>query len=91
MSSEHAEDLAHPVDWVLEGFSKADEFLRTRHAISREQILRLREVIEPDADDPWMLHCYAVPLEVWPAVDAILRCGPPDPELDYATAAYAAE
>ncbi|MEU8530068.1 hypothetical protein AB0C77_31495 [Streptomyces sp. NPDC048629] len=79
------------VVWVLEGYSKADEFLRTKYPISREQILRLREVIKPDADDAWMLYCYAVPVEVWPAVDAILRCGPPDPELDYFTSAYAAE
>ena len=77
--------------WVLQGYSKADEFLRTEFPISSEQVLRLREVITPDPDDPWMLHFYAVPTEAWPAVDAILRCGPPDPELDYLTGAYAAE
>ncbi|MER7955250.1 hypothetical protein [Streptomyces sp. NPDC096030] len=76
--------------WVLEGFSKADEFLRSEFPISREQILQLREVIEPDADDPWMLHCYPVPVSLWPKVDAILQCGPPDPELDYLTGAYSA-
>ncbi|MEU8525495.1 hypothetical protein AB0C77_07835 [Streptomyces sp. NPDC048629] len=77
--------------WVLEGYSKADEFLRTTFPVEPEQILRLRDVIEPDPDDPWMLYCYAVPVEVRPAVDAILRCGPPDPEPDYFTGAYAAE
>lgn len=79
------------VVWALEGYSKADKFLRTRYPVSREQILRLREVIKPDADDPWMLYCYSVPVEVWPAVDAILRCGPPDSELDYFTSASATE
>ncbi|MFE2319625.1 hypothetical protein ACFXC8_42225 [Streptomyces sp. NPDC059441] len=79
------------VVWALEGYSKADEFLRTECPISREQILQLREVIKPDADDAWMLHCYPVPVEVWPAVDAILRCGPSDPELDYLMGAHAAE
>ncbi|MFJ5936677.1 hypothetical protein AB9128_03775 [Streptomyces cinereoruber] len=79
------------VVWSLQGFSKADEFLRTEFPISREQILRLREVIEPDADDPWMFLGYEVPVEVWPAVDAILRCGPPDPGLDYFTGSYASE
>ncbi|MFJ5098715.1 hypothetical protein [Streptomyces sp. NPDC088557] len=77
--------------WVLHGYSKADEFLRTELPISREQILRLREVIKPDADDPWMFLGYPVPVEVWPEVDAILHCGPPDPELDYQTGCYAAE
>ncbi|WP_329622055.1 hypothetical protein OG357_17565 [Streptomyces sp. NBC_01255] len=78
------------VVWSLQGFSKVDEFLRTEFPISRDQILRLREVIEPDADDPWMFLCYAVPVELWPAVDAILQCGPPDPGLDYLTDCHAA-
>ncbi|MFD5336810.1 hypothetical protein ACFWJD_12580 [Streptomyces hawaiiensis] len=60
------------------------------HPISREQLLRLRELITPAADDPWMLYCYPVPVELWPAVDAILQCGPPLPDLDYLTGAYAA-
>ncbi|MER7515205.1 hypothetical protein [Streptomyces sp. NPDC126499] len=79
------------VVWSLMGFSKADEFLRTEFPISRDQIRQLREVIKPDADDPWMYLGYEVPLEVWPAVDAILHCGPPDPGLDYQTGSYAAE
>ncbi|MGA5192479.1 DUF7683 domain-containing protein [Streptomyces exfoliatus] len=79
------------VVWSLQGFSKADEFLRTEFPISREQIPQLREVIKPDADDPWMLLGYDVPVEVWPAVDAILQCGPPDPGLDYQTGSYASE
>ncbi|MFE1944874.1 DUF7683 domain-containing protein [Streptomyces massasporeus] len=78
------------VVWVLEGFSKADDTLRVEHPISREQFLQLREVITPAADDPWMLYCYPVPVELWPAVDAILGCGPPRPDLDYLTGAYAA-
>ncbi|MFI8823943.1 hypothetical protein [Streptomyces sp. NPDC053431] len=77
--------------WVLQGFSKVDEFLRTEFPISREQIVQLRKVITPDADDPWMFGCYEVPIELWPAVDAILRCGPPDPGLDYLTGCYAAD
>ncbi|MEU7718399.1 DUF7683 domain-containing protein [Streptomyces tibetensis] len=77
--------------WVLEGFSKVDDTLRVEHPISREQLMLLREVIKPDADDPWMIYCYRVPVEVWPEVDAILQCGPPSPELDYLTGAYAAE
>ncbi|MCT4356919.1 hypothetical protein M5362_27745 [Streptomyces sp. Je 1-79] len=79
------------VVWTLEGYSKADEFLRTQFPVSREQLLRLREVITPDPGDPWMLDWYPVPVEVWPAVEAILRCGPPDPGLDYFAGAYAAE
>ncbi|MFD8568014.1 hypothetical protein [Streptomyces sp. NPDC059639] len=79
------------VVWALEGYSKADEFLRTEFPISRAQVLALREVVEPDADDPWMLLCYRVTLEACPAVDAILQCGPPDPALDYVTSAYSAE
>lgn len=85
MSTEEPE-----VVWVLEGYSKADDTLRTEHPISREQILQLRDVITPDADDLWMLHCYPVPVELWPAVDAILQCGPPRPELDYLTGAHEA-
>jgi hypothetical protein len=87
MSTQEPDDVV----WVLEGFSKADDTLRTEHPISREQLLRLREVITPDADDPWLIHCYPVPVELWPEVEAILRCGPPDPELDYLTGAYRAE
>ncbi|MEU6068819.1 MULTISPECIES: DUF7683 domain-containing protein [Streptomyces] len=83
MSTEEP-DLA----WVLEGYSKADDTLRTQHPISREQILRLREVIRPDMDDPWMVHSYPVSDELWPAVNAILRCGRPHPELEYLTGAY---
>ncbi|MGW2786494.1 DUF7683 domain-containing protein [Streptomyces populi] len=75
---------------VLEGYGKADDTLRTEHPISRVQMLRLREVITPDADDPWMLHSYRVPVDQWPTVEAVLRCGPPDPELDYLTGAHAA-
>ncbi|MFD0148616.1 DUF7683 domain-containing protein [Streptomyces sp. NPDC055721] len=86
MSSEE-----HGVVWVLQGFSKVDEFLRTEFPIRREQILRLREVIRPDADDPWMHLGYNVPIENWPAVDAILQCGPPDPGLDYQTGTYSSE
>jgi hypothetical protein len=78
------------VVWVLEGYSKADDTLCTEYPISREQILQMRDVITPDADDPWMLHCYPVPIALWPAVDAILRCGPPHPELEYLTCAQAA-
>ncbi|MFJ6781314.1 hypothetical protein [Streptomyces yangpuensis] len=73
------------VVWSLDGYSKEDEFLRTQHIIRPELIVRLREVIKPDPDDPWMEYGYNVPLEVWPAVDAILQCGPPDPGLDYQT------
>ncbi|MEV4994134.1 DUF7683 domain-containing protein [Streptomyces niveus] len=79
------------VAWALEGYSKADELLRTEFLMSREQVLALREVVKPDADDPRMLLCYRVPLEAWPAVDAILQCGPPDPALDYVTSACSAE
>jgi hypothetical protein len=79
------------VIWALEGYSKEDDFLRTEYPITREQMLELREVIKPDADDPWMVYCYPVPVEVWPAVDSILRCGPPDPALDYLTGARRAE
>ncbi len=75
--------------WSLDGFSKEDEFLRTQRLISPEQIVKLREVIKPDADDPWMLYGYDVPLALWPAVDEILHCGPPDPNLDYQTSATA--
>lgn len=78
------------VVWFLEGYSKADDTLRTEHPISREQILRLRDVITPDADDPGMLHCYPVPVELWPAVDAILQCGPRRPDLNYLTGAHKA-
>lgn len=78
------------VVWVLEGYGKADDTLRTEHPISGEQMLRLREVIRPDADDPSMLRSYPVPVELWPAVDAIVRCGPPHPELDYLTGAHEA-
>ncbi|MGW1495592.1 DUF7683 domain-containing protein [Streptomyces sp. NPDC002402] len=85
MSTEEPEAV-----WALEGYSKTDDLLRTEHPISREQVLQLCEVVKPDTDDPWMLHCYPVPVEVWPAVEAILRCGPPDPTLDYLTGASAA-
>ena len=53
-------------------------------------MLRLREAITPDADDPWMINSYPIPVGTWLAVDAILRCGPPDPGLDYLTGAYKA-
>ncbi|MEU2913821.1 hypothetical protein ACWCQ0_23405 [Streptomyces massasporeus] len=43
----------------------------------------------PAADDPWMLYCCPVPVELWPAVDAMLGCGPPHPELDHLTGACA--
>ncbi|MFG2829134.1 hypothetical protein ACGFWI_16995 [Streptomyces sp. NPDC048434] len=79
------------VIWSLDGFSKQDEFLRTQHTISREQIIKLREVITPDADDPWMTYSYDVPLDAWPAVEEILQCGPPDPCLYYQTSAIAAD
>ncbi|MFF8413558.1 DUF7683 domain-containing protein [Streptomyces omiyaensis] len=85
------EEAPQGVVWFLEGFSKQDEFLRTRHPVTPEQISRLREVITPDEDDPWMQYCYDVPLSVWPAVEEILRCGPPDPGLDYQTGSYAAD
>ncbi|WP_455569670.1 DUF7683 domain-containing protein [Streptomyces roseolus] len=84
-----SEDLG--AAWVLQGFSKVDDLLRTEFPISREQIVRLREVITPDADDPWMFSGYDVPVESWPAVEAILHCGPPDPGLDYQTGCYAAD
>ncbi|MEU6978359.1 MULTISPECIES: hypothetical protein [unclassified Streptomyces] len=77
--------------WVLEGYRKADEFLRAEFPVSREQMLRLREVIEPDPDDPWMVLWYDVPVEAWPEVEAVLGCGPADPELDYQLGGYATE
>ncbi|MFH8712678.1 DUF7683 domain-containing protein [Streptomyces zaomyceticus] len=86
-----ATDELRDIVWYLEGFSKEDEFLRTRFSITRDQIVRLREVVTPDEDDPWMQHGYDVPVSVWPAVDEILHCGPPDPSLDYQTGSYAAE
>ncbi|MEW1905703.1 MULTISPECIES: hypothetical protein [unclassified Streptomyces] len=87
MTAEEPQDVV----WSLDGFSKEDEFLRTQYPISRDQIVRLREVITPDEDDPWMLYGYDVPLSVWPAVEEILHCGPPDPTLDYQTGSYAAD
>lgn len=81
MTAEEPQDVV----WTLDGYSKEDEFLRTQHPISRRQIVQLREIITPDADDPWMTYCYNVPLTDWPAIDRILHCGPPDPTLDYQT------
>ncbi|MFI6940386.1 hypothetical protein ACIBI4_14030 [Streptomyces sp. NPDC050418] len=48
-------------------------------------------VITPDPDDAWMIHCYPVPVRSWPAVEAILACGPPDPTLDYFAGAETTE
>ncbi|MCZ1008665.1 DUF7683 domain-containing protein [Streptomyces lydicus] len=79
------------VAWSLDGYSKQDEFLRTQRAIGREEIIKIREVIAPDADDPWMIYCYDVPLDVWTAVEEILQCGPPDPGLDYQISASAGD
>ncbi|WP_415948341.1 hypothetical protein [Streptomyces sp. KLOTTS4A1] len=79
------------VVWSLEGYSKHDETLRTSHPITSEQIVKLRKVITPDRDDPWMINCYRVPVGSWDAIEAILACGPPDPALDYFTGAEAAE
>ncbi|MER7735622.1 hypothetical protein ABTX80_32510 [Streptomyces erythrochromogenes] len=84
-------DEPQNVVWVLDGYSKQDEFLRTRHTISRDQIIRLREVLTPDPDDPWIVYGYDVPVTIWPEVEGILHCGPPDPTLDYQTGCYRAD
>ncbi|GAA0421884.1 hypothetical protein [Streptomyces luteireticuli] len=85
-------EAPHDVIWVLAGYSKEDDFLRTTFPISRAQLAELREVIPPDPEDPWMwAYCYPVLLDVWPAVEKILRCGRPDPALEYQTRAWAAE
>ncbi|MGW2355217.1 DUF7683 domain-containing protein [Actinacidiphila glaucinigra] len=78
------------VVWALEGYSKGDGSLVTESLISREQVIELRAVIDPDPDDPWMIFCYPVPADRWPAVDRILGCGAPDPNLEYLTSARAA-
>ena len=79
------------VVWSLDGFSNEDDTLHTELPISREQIIKIRTVIPPDADDPWMLHCYEVPLGVWPALDEILQSRPPEPGLEYLTSSSAAD
>ncbi|MET9880996.1 hypothetical protein ABZZ36_41370 [Actinacidiphila glaucinigra] len=78
------------VVWALEGYSKGDGSLVSESPISREQVILLRAVIDPDPDDPWMIFCYLVPADRWLAVDRILSCGESDPNLDYLTSAYAA-
>lgn len=68
--------------WVLSAFRK-DAFLHSEQPISKGQLMRLREVVLPDPDDPWYIYSYPVPLDVWPEVDEILHCGPPEPNLEY--------
>ncbi|MFD9764151.1 hypothetical protein ACFWXI_11515 [[Kitasatospora] papulosa] len=76
--------------WVLSAF-REDESLHSEHPISKDQLVRLREVVVPDPDDPWYIHIYPVPPDVWPKVDEILHCGPPDPNLEYFVDGYAAD
>ncbi|NGN63275.1 hypothetical protein G5C51_05060 [Streptomyces sp. A7024] len=68
--------------WALAGFG-ADEWLCSEHPINKDQLVKLRSVVPPAADDPWYVHSYPVPREAWPAVAGILECAPLDPEVEY--------
>ncbi|WP_419994919.1 DUF7683 domain-containing protein [Streptomyces boninensis] len=75
--------------WVLSGFGKEDERLHVEYQVSKEQLAAIRECVPPALDDPWYVHSYPVPRDAWPAIDQILGCGPPNPDLDYFVDGYA--
>lgn len=76
--------------WRLTGFSKRTEFLETEFSITREQMIEIRPLFDV-GDDHWMALGYEVTPAVWPDIERVLRCGPPDPGLDYFVEGYATD
>jgi hypothetical protein len=76
--------------WQLAGYSKQTEYLVSEFPITREQMLRIRPHFDV-GDDFWMVFCYPVALELWPQIDAVVNCGPPDPGQDYMVEGYATD
>ena len=68
--------------WALVGYSDRTDEVVGEQAIGRGQLVRLRPFFDV-ADDLWFAHCYPVTPEVWPRVQAVLRCGPPVPGVSY--------
>lgn len=76
--------------WQLAGFSKKTEYLVSEFPITREQMLRIRPLFDV-GDDLWMVFEYPVSLDLWPQIDAVLNCGPPDPGQTYVVEGYATD
>ncbi|MET8331585.1 hypothetical protein [Streptomyces sp. NPDC005181] len=75
--------------WVLSGFG-ADESLCSEHPISKEQLVKVREVVPPAPDDSWYVHSYRVPHGALHAMGQILQCQPLDRDVEYFVDGYAA-
>jgi hypothetical protein len=59
-----------------------DEGLRTEFAITRDQLVSIRDMFDR-GDDEWMAHCYKVKPDMWPRLIETLGCPPPEASPTY--------
>jgi hypothetical protein len=68
--------------WYLVGYDNADEWLRTEFAITRDQLISIRDMFDR-GDDEWFAHCYEIKPDMWPRLIETLGCPPPEASLAY--------
>lgn len=76
--------------WALVGYSDRTEEAVGEHVVTREQLIRLRPFFDV-AGDLWFADSYPVSADVWPHVQALLRCGPPVPGASYFVEGFATD
>ncbi|GLY86773.1 hypothetical protein Airi02_047020 [Actinoallomurus iriomotensis] len=68
--------------WQLAAYHSKDEWLRTALPITRDQLVRIREMFDR-GDDEWMVYCCEVKREIWPRIIETLGCPPLEEGLLY--------
>ncbi|MEV5747922.1 hypothetical protein AB0L00_08890 [Actinoallomurus sp. NPDC052308] len=76
--------------WQLAAYGSEDEWLRTTLPITRDQLVRIRDMFDR-GDDEWMAHCYKVKPEMWPRIIEVFGCPPPEEGLDHFVEGVAAD
>jgi hypothetical protein len=79
------------IGWELVGYGREDERrLPTSFPITRDQLLRLRDMFDR-GDDEWMAACYEVKPAMWPRIVEVLRCPPPGDGVVYFVEGFATD
>lgn len=75
-------------EWSLVGYSKQTGQVDSVLQITREQLETIRPLFDV-GDDLWFSSEYPVGLNLWPIIEPVLHCGPPDPAQEYMVGGFA--
>lgn len=76
--------------WQLISFNDSDERLSDTFPISREQLIRVRDLFD-HGDDKWFANSFPVTADHWPQLIEVLACPAPEPGKSYFIEGYATD